>query len=256
MNNRRTLSQQLSPIFMQACFNTPGSQMARACSLVRQSGGLRLAVLLMVLGPLLTGCFEMPKINNHALIGPFFTPKNHAGDKALPASVHRVLILPVYGGQVAEVDAALALDEVLLGALQKQARFEVVALSREDCQRRFNRPEVSSTALLPSGFMDELAKAYGVDAVLFIDLTIYQPYGSLAVGFRAKLATTQDVRLIWSFDDGFSLADPAVVNSAARFSRNSGASLVPIDMTLGTMQSPRRFAAYAAEAMFETLPPR
>jgi hypothetical protein len=212
--------------------------------------------LLMLIGTLLSGCAEMPKINDRSRIGPFFTPKNHAGDKVLPASIHRVLILPVYGGRVAEVDAALALDEVMLGALQKQARFEVVALSREDCQRRFNRPEISSTSLLPSGFMDELAKAYGVDAVLFVDLTVYQPYGSLAVGFRAKLATIQDVRLVWSFDDGFSLADPAVVNSVSRYSRNSGASLVPIDMTLGTLQSPRRFAAYAAETMFETLPPR
>ena len=241
---------------MQACKKTTGNLVAGACSTDRQGGGIRLVAAAMLLGLLLTGCSNMPKINDPSRIGPFYTPHNHAGDKVLPASLHRVLILPVYGGRVAEVDAAMAVDEALVAALQKQARFEVVALAREDCQRRFNRPEISSTALLPNGFLDELGKAYGADAVLFVDLTIYQPYGSLAIGFRAKLALIDGVRLVWSFDDAFSLADPAVVNSASRYSRNSGASLVPIEMTLGTLQSPRRFAAYAAEAMFETLPPR
>jgi hypothetical protein len=241
---------------MQARFQPTGWHSAGAKSADLRRLLIWPVVLILLLGTLVTGCTGISKINDPSRIGPFFTPHNHAGDKVLPAVIHRVLILPAFGGSVADVDATLALDEVLLGALQKQARFEVVALTREECQRRFNRPEISSTAVLPNGFMSELGKAYGADAVLFVDVTVYQPYGSLALGFRAKLATIQEVRLVWSFDDGFSLADPAVVNSASRFSRNSGASLVPIDMTLGTFQSPRRFAAYAAEAMFETLPPR
>lgn len=186
----------------------------------------------------------------------FFQPENFNGDKQLPANLRRVLVLPVCGGKVAEVEAALALDSVLLGALQKKARFEVVAVPREEIQRRFHQPEFSSAAVLPRGFLEELGRAYGAEAVLFVDLTQYQPYPPLSVGFRAKLATIQDVRLIWTFDQSFSSADPAVINSIQRAGRQEGAPRSPVDMTVGTFQSPRRFAAYAADAMFDTLPPR
>jgi len=187
---------------------------------------------------------------------PFFQPENFSGAKQLPVSLRRVLVLPVYGGKIAEVESTLALDEVLLSALQKKARFEVVSVSREEIHRRFGQPEFSSAAVLPRGFLEKLGEAYGADAVLFVDLTQYQPYPPLSVGFRAKLATIQDVRLIWTFDQAFSSADPAVINSVQRAGRQDGAPRSPVDMTVGTFQSPRRFAAYAADAMFDTIPPR
>lgn len=185
-----------------------------------------------------------------------YQPANTHGEPQLPAGLHRVLVLPVYGGRVADTQAALALDEALLGALQKQARFEVVSLSREDSQRRFNSPEFSSTEILPRGFLEQLAQAYGADAVLFIDVTVYKPYTPISIGFRAKLATVNEVRLIWTFDDIFSSTDTAVVNSVKRYHRKEGTSRLPTDMAIGTLQSPRRFAAYAADTMFATLPPR
>ncbi len=189
-------------------------------------------------------------------VKPYFRPANFNGETQLPATLRRVLVLPVCGGRVAEVEATLALDEVLLSVLQKKARFEVVTISRDEIQRRFHQPEFSSSAILPRDFMEELGRAYGAEAVLFVDLTLYQPYPPLAVGFRAKLATVQEVRLVWSFDDSFSSIDPAVVNSVQHASHKDKSSQLPVDMTVGTFQSPRRFAAYAADAMFDTLPPR
>ncbi len=186
----------------------------------------------------------------------FFTPTNFSGEKQLSATLRRVLVLPIYGGHIAEAEATLAMDEVLLSALQMSAHFEVVKISREEIQRRYHQPEFSSAAVLPHGFLEELGRAYGAEAVLFVDLTLYQPYPPVAVGFRAKLATIQDVRLVWTFDDSFSSANPAVVNSVKRASRKKGNAGLPGDMAAGIFQSPRRFAAYAAEAMFDTLPPR
>ena len=203
------------------------------------------------------GCqSERDQFMDEASHKPFFQPANFNGDKQLPASLRRVLVLPIYGGHVAETEATSALDEVLVNALQKKARFEVVAISREEIQRRFGRPEFSSAAVLPRGFLDELGRAYGAEAVLFVDLTQYQPYPPLSVGFRAKLAIIKDVRLVWTFDDTFSSADPAVINSIQRVSRQDGAPRSPVDMSVGTFQSPRRFAAYAIETMFDTIPPR
>lgn len=192
--------------------------------------------------------------DNH--LKSFYRPANFNGVKILPADMRRVLVLPAYGGPVAEREAAAALDEALLVALQKTARFEVVTISREELQRRFGQQEFSSAAVLPRGFLEELGRIHGADAVLFVDLTLYQPYPPVAVGFRAKLATIQEVKIVWTFDDSFSSANPAVVNSLKRASRKEGSSAMPVDMSVGILQSPRRFASYAADAMFDTLPPR
>ncbi len=129
-------------------------------------------------------------------------------------------------------------------------------MNRVDCQRRFGAPEFSSASELPHNFMGEVARAYAVDAVLFVDLTVYQPYGQLAIGFRAKLATIKDVRLIWSFDDTFSTNDPSVVNGVRHFYLQDRPGQPPVDLTTAALQSPRRFAAYAADTMLSTLPPR
>jgi hypothetical protein len=222
-----------------------------------RQGGTVIRILIAGLLLVATGCRSFrEELKDQAQEKEYFIPVNFNGERQLPAGLRRVLVLPVYGGRVAGVESAQTLDDVLLSALQKTARFEVVTLSRTECQRRFSRPEFSSSSELPNGFLTELGRAYGAEAVLFVDLTLYEPYRPLAVGFRAKLAVIQDVRIIWTFDESFSTADRAVVNSAQRFSRKGSAAKVPVDMTVGTLQSPRRFAAYAAEAMFDTLPPR
>jgi hypothetical protein len=198
----------------------------------------------------------VPALDDPVWTGPFFAPRNYVGDKVLSGNLRRVLVLPVYGGKITEPEAASMLDPVVQAALQRQQRFEVVALSRAECARRFGASEYSSTAALPRGFLDQIDRYYAVDAVLFIDLTVYQPYRPQSVGFRAKLATVQDVRLVWSFDEIFSAADPTVVNSARRFHRQERYTTPPIDLSASVLQSPGRFAAYAADAMFATLPPR
>lgn len=214
-------------------------------------------VLGLLAAALLGGCLAgVPALDDPVWTGPFFTPRNFVGDKALSAGIRRVLVLPVYGGKLAEPEAVNLLDPVVLAALQHQQRFEVVALSRTECTQRFGASAYSSTAALPRGFLDQIGRHYAVDAVLFIDLTVYQPYRPQAVGFRAKLATVQDVRLIWSFDEIFSAADPAVVNSARRFHQQERYTAPPVDLSVSVLQSPGRFAAYAADAMFATLPPR
>ena len=113
----------------------------------------------------------------------------------------------------------------------------------------------ASVAALPHGFLDKLSAHFGVDAVLFTDLTVYRPYGPLAVGFRSKLATTRDVRMVWAFDEVFSAEDPKMRQSVRQYQRSAvGAALV--DPAPAALQSPVRFGAVAADLMFGTLPPR
>lgn len=205
---------------------------------------------------LLAGCATTPSLTDPVRHGPFYAPVNFAGEPALPAGLRRVLVLPVSLGTVADEETGLMLDAVLLAALQKQARFEVVPLDRAEARRVFGAGDFSSAAALPPGLLDALAGRTGADAVLFTDLTTYEPYRPLTLGLRAKLATVREVRLVWTFDEVLSARDPAVANSARRHFLRGDRAAQPVDLSPAALQSPSRFAAYVAETMFGTLPPR
>ena len=202
------------------------------------------------------GCMS-PAIDDPARVGPFYTPRNFTGDAQLPARLHRVVLLPIYGGSIAPQESASALDAVFLGELQKQNRFEVVVLTREECLPRFHREEFSSTEVLPHNFITDLKRDFGADGVLFIDLTTFKPYRPLAIGVRAKLADVDEdpPRFVWSFDNVFAASDPEVAASARHYFLDSDRRGVPADLTPATLQSPSRFGAYVAATTFSTLPP-
>jgi hypothetical protein len=184
-----------------------------------------------------------------------FVPVNHTGEATIPASVRRVVLMPLAGGEIAPAASVADLDPVVTAALQLQNRFEVIAVSRDTCRRLFGVEELASVEALPADFMAVIRREFAADAVLFIDITVFRAYRPLEIGLRAKLATVQDVRLVWTFDNVFSAADPAVVNSARRQILTGGLPDIPADLSAAVVQSPSRFTAYAAEAMFATLPP-
>jgi hypothetical protein len=213
---------------------------------------LRLTAVL-ALAALLGGCGGVPLIDS-ARQGPFFEPANHRGESDL-GGLRRVVLLPLCAGSVAPAESAAALDPVFAAELQKQNRFEVVALTRDDFRRQFGLAEMASTAALPRDFMSVLRREYAADGVIFVDLTAYHAYRPLALGVRAKLATVEGVRLVWTFDNVFAADNPEVANSARHYYVESDRSGVPADLTPAALQSPSQFAKYVAAATFDTLPP-
>ncbi len=209
----------------------------------------------LLLGGLLfsAGCQHPGRLLDPTWHGPFYTPRNHAGDFSLGA-VRRVVLLPVYGGSLAPAETVAALDASVAGALQQANRFEVVTISRAECARQFGAREFASSAALPRGLLGRLQEDYAADAVLFVDLTTFSAYRPIAVGFRGKLASIDGSRLVWTFDEVFSAEDPAVVNSVRRHYRTSDRGGIPVDLSAGVLQAPTRFAGYAAATMFSTLP--
>jgi len=213
-------------------------------SILTMSGWLFLAV----------GC-QTPAFDDPARSGPFFQPTNHVGDPALEPNMRRVILLPVYGGTLVDGETAASFDGIFATELQKQNRFEVVVLTRAESRRRFGADEFSSASALPSGFLTKLKREFAADAVLWVDLTAFRAYRPLILGVRAKLATVEQTRLVWTFDNVFSADNPAVANSARRHFVDQTHTAVPADLTRSALQSPRRFAAYVAAATFATLPP-
>ncbi|MCX6953343.1 MAG: hypothetical protein NTV51_14410 [Verrucomicrobia bacterium] len=202
---------------------------------------------------LVSGC-GTPSIQDPARAGPFYKPSNYHGESSL-GGVRRVVVLPVYGGTLAPQETVAGFDPVFIAALQRQNRFEVVPLSREECQRRFRVAEFSSVAALPHDFLTALKRQTAADAVLFVDITVFRAYRPLALGLRGKLATIDGSRLVWTFDDVFSADNPAVANSARHHNLTTDRGDVPADLSPAVLQSPARFADYVASAMFATLPP-
>jgi hypothetical protein len=221
---------------------------------------LRLALLAALTFGLLGGCAQLPK-RDGAKAGPFFTPANvHSSVPSLPANIRRVLLLPLSAPGLALTEENLArLDATLLTELTRTARFEVVALSRDQLTRLTGARQIDSTVPLPAGFIDRLFNIYNdyaADALLFVDLTAYSPYPPLTLGLRTKLAHIRDSDILWATDLNFSATDPAVANSARRHALTLAPSSTKADLSHTILQNPTRFASYAAATTFETLPPR
>ena len=113
----------------------------------------------------LAGCASLPAWLEGEQNHPLFTPVNYRGDAQLSADIQRVAFLPIHGGDIASPEATTVMDTVLLTALQRQVRFEVVVVSREDCQRLFGAGDYASTAALPHGFLEKIAEKYAVDEI-------------------------------------------------------------------------------------------
>jgi hypothetical protein len=212
---------------------------------------LRISAALVLLA-LVGGC-STPIMQDPARVGPFFRPVNHTGEASI-TGIRRVVLMPLFAGEVAPAESALALDAVLASALQAEQRFEVVVLTREECRQLFRATELSSTSALPHDFLAVLRRQFAADAMMFVDLTVFRGYRPLGIGFRAKLASLDGGRLIWSFDNIYSTLDPTVVNGARHHFLRT-ASEVPADLSVGVLHSPTQFGAYAASSMFSTLPP-
>lgn len=205
----------------------------------------------------LGGCKTVESAFDPARVGPRHAADNHAGIPQLPETIRRVLLLPLSGGTVATEETTASFDAIFSSALQRENRFEVVALTRAECLGALGAAEFRSTSALPHGFLAKVRERYAADAVMFVDLTVLRSYRPLSMGIRAKLATTADeVALVWTFDNVFSADEPEVVNSARRHYLKSQDGMVPVDRSDAVLQSPSRYATYVAEATFATLPHR
>jgi hypothetical protein len=217
------------------------------------------AIVLAALGAtilsLTGGCEVARTLTDPVLIGPFFEVKNFTGVARLPATLRRVVLLPVAGVPGVPVETLASFDPVMLAELQRVARFEVVVADPAALERLCDHQRLLSSDTLPAQFLALVCREYGADAVMFVDVTASSAYQPLVLGLRAKLAST-DGTMLWSFDTLFAAGEPPVANSARRHDRQRHPVTDPGDMSYTVLRSPARFADYAAAAAFATLPPR
>ena len=107
---------------------------------------------------------------------------------------------------------------------------------------------------LPRDFFEKLHAATGCDAVLFVELTRFQPYPPLQIGWKARLVDCYEGQTWWAFDGVFDAGSTRVLAGAKAYARShlnlpnvllDGASVI---------SSPGRFGQYTAHITARTLP--
>jgi len=185
-----------------------------------------------------------------------YTPRNVNTRGTIPKSVRRVVVLPIYWEQDPGADFVADLDNILLMSLQRTNAFELVPVGRAQMDKLFGHRQFSSVQVLPDNMIPTLTDMFAADAVLFIDLTVNRPYKPMALGFRARIVDLRNMTVIWAIDSLFDSSDPAVAHSAMEFAVNTTYNPHPVDNSGSILQSPRAFAAFVADTMFNTLPTR
>jgi hypothetical protein len=239
--------------------------------LLRRERGLKLWGLCPVIAAVLSaGCHILPPMPNTVQdMGPRYRPTNiYRRTNALPAQIRRVAMLPL----VATDPTAFLRDGVeslgpLLGAeLEKCKRFEVIPVSPEQLRQWTGQKGWRTDEPLPPDFFAHVANATGCDAILFCQLTRYQPYQPIAVGWKFSLVANlptgslsmQEMKdkILWCADEVLDAGDAAVGNAARDYYGQHLHNETPAADASSILTSPTRFGQYTLAALFDTLPGR
>ena len=191
--------------------------------------------------------------SRHALAPEPPPPQNYFSPDSVGASIRRVALLPLYNA--AYPDSYLrTMDETFEAELTKKALFEVVSVSRGEMEALFGSRQFPSTDTLPADALTRLRKTFGVDGVVFTDLTHFSPYRPVSMGVRTKLVDVNTGKIRWAFDYVYDAGNSAVAEAAKRYQVLSSDPRQPLATDGGSiLLSPSRFAKYVASETFASL---
>lgn len=194
----------------------------------------------------------------------YYHPGNvYAYSASLPASLRRVALLPLTtaSGVASQQAGVEELEPLLQSELEKTKRFEVVTLSSEQLRQLTGESAWRADEPLPLDFFDRLQKATGCDAVMFSQVTRYQAYQPLAVGWKLSLAsktapTNAQPQILWSVDEVLDAGESQVA-AAARTYYSQHIQHEQSSSDSGTiLRSPAMFGRFTLSVLFATLPDR
>ena len=230
---------------------------------------LRLFCLVMT-AILSVGCHVLPPLPNAVQdMGPRYRPTNvYRRASVLPVQIRRVALLPVVTpSSGAFLDAGVeTLGPLIYAELEKCKRFEVIPVSGEELRQWTGKPGWRTDEPLPTDFFARVSEATGCDAILFCQLTRYQPYQPLAVGWKFSLvanpppgplsAQGMKDRVEWAADEVLDAGEPGVANAARDYYGQHLRNEAPSADATTILSSPVRFGQYTLGALLETLPAR
>jgi len=174
-----------------------------------------------------------------------------------PSSVRRVVVLPVACGLTdLPADYFSAHDSIWRSALQASHRAEFVFLPRTELARLIGKTSFSTSENLPAYFWEKLVAHTGADAVVFLEVTQFSPYGTIEIGFRARITEIHSRVTIWAAEDVIQF-DAVSVSQVLKDGLNRKDSRSPIASEVsGVRLTPSRAVSYISLDLAQTLPPR
>jgi hypothetical protein len=211
-----------------------------------------------LLACLAAGCAGRPVQPAH-LADLRYRPSNYwPKNGALDPQIKRVAILPVTAVSATEsfLAGAELLQHYLGPELEKTKRFDLVIVSREQLRLWTGQSSWRADDALPSDFFKRLKDGCACDAVFFAQLTRYQPYQPVAVGWKLCLVRADAGQILWAADEVLDAGDAVVANAARQYSGQHAHIDGPLDDPDAILGSPSRFGQYSLSALLATLPPR
>ncbi len=205
---------------------------------------------------LLSGCAS------HKPQMPFearYHPSNiYSKGPMLDPDVKRVALLPMASQLPTETFLAgvESLQPLLQAELEKTKLFDVVVVTTEQMRRWTGQGVWKAEDQLPPDFFDRLQEETGCQAVFFNQLTRYQPYQPVAVGWKLTLVFNKEHVIYWWADEVFDAGDEAVANSARAYESAHITTPSPLPDPNAILSSPSRFGQYTLQTLLATLPKR
>lgn len=188
-----------------------------------------------------------------------FTPKpfkisNIYSVDALPRSIQRVVVLPLNSRVEIAPEALDVLFVAFYAELLKQLRFECLPIEKKELHALFGKIDFFSNEVLPDNFFSLIRKNTQGDAVLFVEITHYQPYKPVALGVRCQLIDAETKNSLWVLDELFDSGIPSVQEGLKRYREHHEQIDSFFDFTDSLLYTPIRFAHYVAFEIFCRLP--
>ncbi len=217
-------------------------------SLLRVSRLSRLGLAALLLAG---GCATRP-VSDMVIVGPDYEPSNIYGRGWQKFTrLRRVAVAPLAG--CAPLETRERLRTILESELAKTAQFELVRLCPEELESLAGQRILAANESLPKTLLANLRERLGCDGVMFWEVTRYDPYPPLAVGWKLRLAATATGDTLWMADEVFDAGQPSVVNGARRYQREHS----PVSGSLADSRlillSPVIFSRYSAQTLLACL---
>ena len=238
---------------------------------MRSAAGLFAGLLAAML---LAGCEDLKDLKEQVTgheTGARYQPVNvYRKSDMLPVQLKRVAVLPLTTAQSSQDQEAGVdtLEPVLHAELERSGAFEVIAVSREQLRQWTGAETRRADEALPRDFFARLHERTGCDAVLFSQLTRFQAYQPVSVGWKMSLvlsgtgegdaASAKEVAadILWSVDEVLDSGDPAVANSARAYYSQHLRNESPGSDSAMVLRSPTWFGQFSLNALLATLPGR
>ncbi len=180
-------------------------------------------------------------------------PQNYFSGEPIGIPIRRVALLPIYNDRY-PAEHLRVMDAAFNAELTKKSIFEVVPVSRSSMESFFGHRQLASVETLPADLLEKLRDRYGVDGVIFTDITHYSAYRPLAIGVRAKLVDASSGEIRWAFDYIFDSGNPAIALAAKTYQTRYNGDNLPLAGDGGTVLiSPTRFARFVANQTYVSL---